>query len=188
MLRVSLEQLGAAYYAGNCHKWLCAPKGAGFLYVRSDRQEGVVPATLSYGLDMQRAGESAFRAAFDWTGTQDPTAALSVPRAIDFVGSLLPGGWDETMARNRALALHARDLLCEALQLSPPAPDSMLGAMVAIPLPGAPSNLQEALWEEERIEVPITEWGGQRLLRVCTHLYNSPEEIERLAGALRERL
>lgn len=188
MVPLSLDALGAAYYAGNCHKWLCAPKGAAFLHVRRDRQDGVMPTTVSYGIELKKPEESAFRAAFDWTGTQDPSAALSVPCAIDYLASLVPGGWSAIMARNRALALEARELLCGLLDMPVPAPASMIGSMFAIPLRGAADGLQEALWEDERIEVPVGRWREMPLLRVSTHLYNSEADIERLARALGQRL
>src|SRR5688572_17082113 len=82
MLALDIASLAPAYYAGNCHKWICAPKGAGFLYVRRDRQEGVAPVAVSHLAGWTREGKSAFRGRFDWTGTYDPTAVLAVPAAL----------------------------------------------------------------------------------------------------------
>ena len=190
MLPVDLRKLGAAYYAGNCHKWLCAPKGAGFLHARRDRQGGLVPTSISHGVTSSRKDRSRFRLAFDWTGTSDPTPALCVPAALEFMGSLLPGGWPAVMQANHALALQARELLCGGLGVSA-APAGLLGSMVSVALPGPPpfpevliDPLQETLWREQRIEVPITPWGGVRLLRVSTQIYNTRGELEKLASCL----
>jgi isopenicillin-N epimerase len=194
MLALDIDALGPAYYAGNCHKWICAPKGAGFLYVRRDRQEGIAPVSVSHLATWAREGKSAFRARFDWTGTPDPTAALSVPAAIEFMSSLMPGGWPALMAANRELASLGCGILCEALELEAPAPQDMLGAMAALIIPGQAFDsidpLQEALRREESVDVPIFRWGNppRRVLRISAQLYNTENEFSRLASALRGRL
>src|SRR5262249_3961432 len=115
MLPLDLRTLGAEYYAGNCHKWLCAPKGAGFLYVRRDRQERVRPAVISHGANAPvAAGNPRFRAEFDWTGTDDPTPALCVPEALRFLAGLAPGGFSELRDRSRRLALEGRRIVAES--------------------------------------------------------------------------
>jgi len=199
MLPLDVTAVGAAYYAGNCHKWVCAPKGAGFLHVRRDRQPEVRPIAISHGANSTRRDRSRFLVEFDWTGTVDPTAYLCVPEAIRFMGSLLPGGWPEVMARNRALALEARAILARALGVPPPTPDSMVGSLAAVPLPDGSaepasplqiSELQDRLLERFGIEVPIVPWPAppKRLVRVSAQLYNSVAQYERLAAALRELL
>jgi isopenicillin-N epimerase len=133
MLPLDLDALGAAYSTGNCHKWVCAPKGAAFLHVRSDLKAAVRPLAISHGANDPDPTRSAFRKEFDWTGTDDPTPWLAIPAALDLVGGLLPGGWPAVMAANRSLALRGRDALLAALAGIEPsaaaagAPDEMTG-------------------------------------------------------------
>ncbi|WP_437733139.1 aminotransferase class V-fold PLP-dependent enzyme [Sorangium sp. So ce1335] len=192
MVPLDLRALGAAYYTGNCHKWLCAPKAAGFLHVRRDRQGAIRPLVISHGANSPRTDRSRFLLEFDWTGTADPSAALCVADAIRFMGALLPDGWPALRAHNRATALAARDLLCEALGCRPPGPDTMIGALATVPLPDAPSSgrrldpLQDALLEGWGIEVPVFAWPAspRRWLRISAQIYNERPHYERLAAAL----
>lgn len=199
MLPIDLERIGAAYYAGNLHKWVCAPKGAAFLYVHPNRRYDVRPIAISHGANSPRADRSRYLLEFDWTGTFDPSAWLAIPEAIRFIGSLVEGGWPEAMRRNHDLALRARDILCARLGIAAPAPDEMLGSMAALPLPdgtatAAPSlygdPLQDVLLEQFKIEVPIVPWPAppKRVLRISAHLYNQEQEYEKLADALTKLL
>jgi isopenicillin-N epimerase len=199
MLPLDLSALNAAYYTGNCHKWLCAPKAAGFLHVRPDRQKLIHPLSISHGFNSRRTDRSRFLLEFGWTGTSDPTAALTVPEAIRFIGGLLPGGWPEVMAQNHALALTAQKILCQALEIDSPCPENCIGSMAAFPLPdnssGQPpvdphsaDSLQNILLAAHGIEVPVILWPHfpKRLLRISAQLYNSPAQYEMLAEVLRQ--
>jgi isopenicillin-N epimerase len=163
--------------------------------VRRDRQPGARPLTISHGANAERPGRSRFRLEFDWTGTNDPTPWLTVPRAIDYLGSLLPGGWAALMTRNRELALESRRLLCAAAGTVPPCPDAMIGSLASVVLPdgattavgwGRPDPLQARLFEGWGIEVPIVTWPAapRRLVRVSAQLYNEREQYAGLARAL----
>jgi isopenicillin-N epimerase len=188
MIPLNLQALGATYYAGNCHKWLCAPKGAGFLYVQPDRQAQIRPLVISHGANSLRTDRSRFRLEFDWVGTADPSAYLCVPTAIQYLGSLRSGGWPVLMQRNRALALAMRQMLCQQLQMPLPCPDQLIGSMAAVPLPDGPAEaLQTLLFEQFHIEIPVIPWSGrwQRLIRLSAQLYNSPTDYQILADALR---
>jgi len=199
MVPLELSTLGATYYSGNCHKWLCAPKGSAFLWVRADHRTDVRPLTISHGANRKKPGRERFRMEFDWTGTSDPTAWLSVPKAIACVGGMLPGGWPEVMARNHALAVEARRLLCAAAGTPPGCPESMLGSLASVLLPDGdttdvvwsrPDPLQPRLFDRWRIEVPVMSWPAppRRLIRISAQLYNTREQFERLADALRKEL
>jgi isopenicillin-N epimerase len=137
MVPLELRQLGAAWYTGNGHKWLCAPKGSGFLHVRRDRHAMTEPLVVSHGANSPRRDRSGLRLAFDWTGTADPTPLLALPAALELLGSLSPDGWGGVMRANRALALEGRALIGEALGVAssglPPA--ELVGSMAAVPLP-----------------------------------------------------
>jgi isopenicillin-N epimerase len=195
MVPLALDALGAAYYTGNCHKWLCAPKGAAFLYVRADRRVDTRPLAISHGANAATGRRSRFRNEFDWTGTLDPTPWLCVPTALGYLESRLPGGMDALRRHNHALVLRGRDILCRALALEPPVPDELIGSMAALPLPDGDARPtgplysdaeQERIWREHRIEVPIAPWPTPpaRLLRISAQLYNEPADYEALAEAL----
>jgi isopenicillin-N epimerase len=197
MVDLALHALAphVAYYTANCHKWLCTPKGAAFLWVRRDKQNEVRPTVISHGANTPRANRSRFLVEFDWVGTIDPTPALCIPRSIAFMGTLDPN----FRATNRALALDARKILCDALDVAPPAPESMIGSLASVPLPDGhtptsnpfiPEKLQEDLFREHRIEVPVFPWPAppKRLVRVSAQLYNDRAQYERLAAALVARL
>jgi isopenicillin-N epimerase len=205
MVPVDLGALGAAWWTGNAHKWLCAPKGAAMLHVRADVRLTTQPLVVSHGANAQRRDRSRFRLAFDWTGTSDPSPVLAISAAIRFVGGLHPEGWPGLMAANATLAREARQRICEALEVGLPAPSGMLGSMAAIPLPGLPATaeatraLSASLFAQERIEVPIYPFPvsaalepgtapATAIVRVSAQRYNQLGEYAALAEALRSRL
>jgi isopenicillin-N epimerase len=195
MLPLDVAKLRPAYYTGNLHKWVCAPKGAGFLWVREDKQAGVQPVIISHGHNTPRPGYGTFQDRFDWAGTFDPTAWFCVGAAIDWMDRLVPGGWRELRQRNHQLAVMARRLLCQRLKLEPPCPENMLGAMATLPLPDTFQDVpktgridaeQLRLYDEFGIEVPLVRFGRseRRWFRVSAQIYNSLAEYEYLAEAL----
>ncbi|HVR41062.1 MAG TPA: aminotransferase class V-fold PLP-dependent enzyme [Thermoanaerobaculia bacterium] len=196
---LDVRAIGAAYYTGNLHKWVCAPKGAGFLWTRENRRASVRPTSISHGANSSRTDRSRYLIEFDWTGTYDPTAYLASAESIRFLPTLVDGGWPEIMRRNRELARKGRDILCDQLGIAHPAPDDMLGAMATVPLPdGNATNppqlygdpLQDTLLFEHHIEVPFVPWPHppKRVLRISAQLYNTADEYERLAKALSAHL
>lgn len=182
MVPLDLARIGAAYYTGNAHKWLCAPKGTAFLHVRKDRQRGLHPTVISHGYSPEESAKR-FQDEFDWTGTNDPTGWLTLPECIHHLGSLLPGGWPALMESNHSLALRAQAILLEALGVPEPCPERMIGSMASVPLPAAaPRSVIARLdhesvmtWFRKRgVEIWLYPWDSQggKLIRVSAQLYN----------------
>jgi len=198
MIETDIARINAAYYTGNCHKWMCAPKGGAFLHVRADRRNGFHPLVISHGYNSKRADRSRFRLEADYTGTADMSAVLCIPAAIRFMDELFPGGWPEIRRRNRELALAARAMLCRRLGGEPPAPESMIGSIATVPLrwrteaeAAIPTRhhdaLQDRLIERWRIQSPIVLFplgSNTRWVRVSGQVYNTLAEYEYLAQAL----
>jgi isopenicillin-N epimerase len=208
MMPVRLKELGAAYYVGTAHKWICAPKGTAFVFVRRDRQGLIKPLSISSGANDTRTDRSRFRLEFDWQGTIDPSGWLTIPAAIDGLGEMLPGGWPSLIAVNRQLIISARDMLADALHTSVQAPNSMTGSMASLRLPGGPWPRAEALrrmtmidsaMRGRRFEVPLIAWPSpwlidsgdlpedtkfDLLVRISAQAYNYYGQYERLASIL----
>ena len=197
MVPLDITDIAPAYYTGNCHKWLCTPKGAAILYVRRDLQPSIRPLAISHGANSKRTDASRFQLEFGWTGTVDPTSYLCIPESIRFMGSLLPGGWPELMERNRDLALRARRLLCEAAGVAAPCPEDMIGTLASVPLSAgtfhftttalAFDELDTVLREEYGFEVPVLAYpdGPSSIIRIAAQIYNTIEQYAALADTLK---
>jgi isopenicillin-N epimerase len=178
---LDIRALDPDYYSGNCHKWLCAPKGAGFLYVRRELQEDTHPLLVGWGYE---GDDPSFVARHEKQGTRDPSAYLTVPTAIQWQRE---HDWDAVRARCHELARRARN----ELDLEPLTPDDdgFFGQMVTLRLPdGSPEDLQERLYDEHRIEVPVFDRDGGRYIRPSFQGYNDDGDLARLKAALRELL
>lgn len=154
------------------------------------------PTVISHGYNSHR-DRPRWMEEFDWVGTDDPSAWLSLPFTLEYVGNLLPGGWDAVRAHNHQLVMQGRDLLCRAWGTPPTVTEDMVGSMAAVVLPNAPSasawgveHVQSRLWEEHHIQVPLHVWphGAQCLLRISAHLHNTLDDYRRLAGAMGQLL
>jgi len=200
MLPLDLSQINAAYYTGNCHKLLCAPKGSAFLHIRKDLRSRIRPLTISHGANSPRRDRSFLKLEFDWTGTGDPTPFLVIPQCIDFMHNLYPEGPLEFMRRNHDLAVWAQHYLCSEFGVQKPCAPSMLGSMALAPIlpPWQPpvsegvvrDPVGDRLYREYKIEVPVTRWPGEefRALRVSAQAYNTEEDYKRLAFAVKSIL
>ena len=195
MIPINLGKLGASYVTSNCHKWLCAPKGSAFLYVRSDKQSKIQPLTISHGHTFPLGDTTRFRHEFDWTGTQDISGWCAIPAVIEGMAKLVDGGWEAIMQHNHDLTIQGRDILCERLGIEQPCPNEMIACISTIKLPGEipakekmhePDPLHHVLSEKYNIQVPVWSWPSPegRYLRISAQLYNSIEQYELLADAL----
>jgi len=182
-LDLDVEAVGADFYAGNCHKWLCAPKGAGFLHVLPEHQEAMAPPVVGWNC----TPGASFAERFRWPGTHDPAAFLSVPAAIDFLDE---HDWDDVRRRCHDLAEHGRAALAELTDTEPLAPDeSWLGQMVTAELPELDhEELKRRLYEEHRVEIPVQRWSGRPVIRASFQGYNDPSDLDTLLDALRTLL
>ena len=173
-LDLDLDRLGADFYAGNCHKWLCAPKGAGFLHVRPEWQERVDGTIVSWGYD----DPATFLSRTERQATRDSAAYLAVPEAIAFQRG------NDVRERCVELARAARRELCALLGSEPLAPDESIRQMASVRLPAADPDLSRRLFDEHRIEIPTMGPRRDDLLRISIASYTKWEDVERLLEAL----
>ena len=185
MLPLDIESLGVDWYCANLHKWAWAPRGTGILWARPDRQAGLHPPILSWGLDR------GFTTEFDWTGTRDPSGWLAAPFAIKL---LQDAGLDEVRAHNHGLAWGGAQFLADAWGTEVEGDENWYGSMVTVPLPegfgGAAEDgarLRDALLYEDGIEVPVSARGGRLSVRISAQVYTEMADIGCLAEAVLSR-
>ncbi len=183
-IELDLTAIGADWYVGNCHKWLCAPKGCAFLYAAPERQAGLHPGTISHGY------EQGFLAEFDWAGTTDPSRFLAVTAAIDFHRRL---GGPALMARNRALAAEGGALIARRLNTNVGTRGAVAGAMATIRLPIADPSPDHALAIRARLlaagtDAPVHALDGALWLRISAFAYNELADYARLADLVADVL
>ncbi|KAM4065980.1 aminotransferase class-V domain-containing protein [Hirsutella rhossiliensis] len=198
MIQVDIKAIGASYYVANCHKWMCSPRGVGFLSVRQDRMQNIKPLVIARSPYMvNKARYSTLEHGFSWMGTYDVSALLSLSSSINFLRTLLPGGYKALTRRNHRLAVIARKMVCQALNVPVPCPESMIGNMASIPLPDSTGPeregmlpIQQTLWREHGIVIPVYAWPSypKRVIRLSVQSYNSLDQYVRLAACLRSVL
>jgi isopenicillin-N epimerase len=186
---VDLRGLGVDVYTGNAHKWLVAPKGAAFLYVRPEHHHWMGSNIVSWGWsdcdDLLDHSDCSFVQRSTWQGTADPAAYLSVPAAISFHRAHLEPRRGECVA----LALEARARISERFRRDPLLAEEMVGQFVACPIPcDDPNGLHDRLLAEHGVEVPVFWFGGRALIRPSFAAYNGREDLERLLSALEVEL
>lgn len=182
-----LEALGADFYAGNCHKWMCAPKGSAFLYARREVQPVLDPLVVSWGWQAEDPGPSRFIDEHEGQGTRDIAAFLAVPAAIEF---LRTHDWDAVRQDCHSLAGYARAAIGSITGLPQICPDdpAWYAQMASVLLPPCDTEgLKQRLLDEFRIEVPV--WKGDLpLLRVSVQGYDTQADVDALVAALGELL
>jgi isopenicillin-N epimerase len=191
MIPLNVAEIGCDFYGSNCHKWLLAPSGSGFLYFGPGQEDRLQPMQVSWGYHYDRAkqderdefGTTPRLRALEFEGTRDPCPWLAVPTAIDFQAGL---GWERIRDRCAELSAHTRRKITD-LGLRPATPNNpaLHGRLTAFLLPDNvnPAVLRNGLWEH-RIEAPVVERPEKLMLRVSTHFYNTEEEIDKLASVL----
>ena len=187
-LDLDLNEVGADFYTGACHKWLCAPKGSAFLHARREVQGWLEPLVVSWGWQSERPGGSRFVDYHQWQGTRDISAFLAVPAAIDFHAD---HDWPRVRQACHELLREARRRIEELTGLAPICPDSpeWYAQMAAFPLPPCDgAALHRRLYDEYRVEVPVIEWNRRQLVRVSIQGYNTWTDVESLLSALGDLL
>ncbi|HEX4795805.1 MAG TPA: aminotransferase class V-fold PLP-dependent enzyme [Humisphaera sp.] len=185
MLELNVPKIGATYYAGNLHKWCCAPKGCGFLWVNRAHQQHVHPLIISHHL-----GEG-FTPEFGWQGTRDVSAWLTIPAALQYMAAMR---WERIRRHNHELAVWAHRVLLDRLNVRPISPidGSLLGSMAAAPMPGSlhemdetrACDFQKRLYHEFQIEIPIMRWQDRCYMRVACQIYNQAAQYEKAADII----
>ncbi|NJK63025.1 MAG: aminotransferase class V-fold PLP-dependent enzyme [Synechococcaceae cyanobacterium SM2_3_1] len=191
MIPLDLQDLGADWYTGNAHKWLSAPKGCAFLWTHPQHQHQIHPLTISHGYG------GGYVTEFDWTGTRDPSAWLAIPTVLEFWQQW---GWEAVRTYNQTLVQQAGELLAAVLGCDLPAPASMIGAMLTLPLPlscwqdeaqttllTSATELHDWLWEQHQIEVPVFPFLDRLWIRISAQIYNHLPEYVKLADCLGQR-
>lgn len=190
---LNLDELGADFYTGNCHKWLCAPKGSAFLHVRPEHHRLLDATVVSWGYSTKIEGHTGFDAytgstlferRMQWQGTRDLAAFLTVPAALEFQAR---HGWDQVRRDCHRLAAETLERICSLTGLSPVCTDADFGQMVVIPVPPMDADqLKTLLFDRHRIEIPVTTHKDRLFVRISIQGYNTREDADALVAAIRE--
>ncbi len=184
-----LDSLGADFYGGNLHKWLCAPKGAGFLYARPEVQHLLKPLVVSWGYESESPSGSVFIDHHEWWGTRDLAAFLTVPMAIQFQQE---HDWGKVRSACHQLAVETWQRINNLTGVAPlhHSAEGWFAQMTVSPLPADTDivEMKKRLYDEYRIEIPLINWHGNKLIRLSVQGYNSRREMDTLLLALRQLL
>lgn len=177
---LDMQAIGADFYTGNCHKWMCTPKGSGFLYVRPEFHAAIEPLIISWGW----TDDATFVQRNQMQATRDPAAYLAVPAGIEYLEA---HNWEEVRARCHALGVELREQIADWSDQQQLAPESFFGQMFTAPLPPCdPQVVKERLYNEYHIEVPVMTFKDRQYVRVSFQGYTTREEGQKLLAALQE--
>lgn len=186
-MALDVTAIGADFYVGNLHKWLCAPKGAAFLWARRDMQPMLEPLVVSWGWEARAPGDSTFIDFHEYSGTRDISAALAVPAAIAFHRE---HNWEQVQEQCHEMVRASRGEICSILGAEPVCVDrdDLYRQMSAFILPHGMDGFQlkSRLYDEYAVEIPAAMFNDQITLRISVQGYNTWMDIERLMGGLRE--
>ena len=190
---LDINNLDPDYYVGACHKWLCCPKGVSFLYVKKDQQENIQPQIMSWGWgeeyeefkdSTQLKSSSRFINIFQWQGTRDMSAFLTVPKAIEFQEKY---DWDSVRNRCKKMIIDARNQISTLTNLPKICPDDWLGQMASFLFPADDvAELKNSLYNDYQIEIPAMSYNGYSALRISIQGYNSEDEVDYLVETLKK--
>ena len=185
-ISLNIQNLNADIYTGACHKWMLSPKGASFLYVKSDLQDQFDPLTISWGYDSDEPSKSKFIDYHQYQGTRDISAFLTVPKAIDFLAN---NNWTEVSRTCKKLVIANYPILCDLLGAEPICPlnGDFLGQMCSIPINSKNEiQLKKLLFHEYKIEIPLMRSDDQLFLRMSLQAYNDQKDVNYLIKVLNE--
>ena len=183
-IRLDLDAIQPDFYTGNFHKWLCAPKGSAFLYASPEMQPLIEPLVVSWGYEAEIPGHSTFQDYLEWTGTQDFSAYLSVPAAINFQEQ---NQWESVQQGCHAMAAETWQHWAEISKLPQlVASEKWFAQMVTLPVPDKypAAELKTRLMDDYKIEIPVIEWGNRQFLRLSVQAYNTQQDLDTLVQAL----
>lgn len=199
MVPLDIRQLNPDFYIANSHKWICAPKGSAFMYVKNERKEYIKPMIISHYNDMDSHGASHWANQFMWDGTHDFSAYFCVGDTLDYIEKLHPGGWEGVMNSNHQLVWNAGKLIAEKLGFELPLKEAYIGSILTLPMPDGEEGfpkfnetppLKQKLYEKYQIQVPVFMFpkAPKQWLRISAQLYNNLAQYDYLADCLNQVL
>src|SRR5690606_3802190 len=181
-----LRKLDCEYYVGSCHKWMMAPKGSSFLYVKKEFQKSLDPLVISWGFESESPSESQFLDYHEMQGTRDLSAFCTIPATIEFMEK---HNWKEVNEDCKKLVQKNALQLCEILGKKPPTPitDDFIAQMFSSEIGTQnPKKLHDTLFHKYKIEIPVMPHGDKCYIRYSINVFNAQEDLDKLFSALRE--